>query len=239
MNILITGFEHYGNTKTNPAQIVVEDLKDNMESLRQNHIVPKNAKIHTLIVPSNFWESIHVVVAEMKRVDADVVIMLGEYTGRAVITVERIATNINDAKRYGMADNNGVQLQGPTDPDGPLAYESTLPIRAMVQKMRRAGIPADISDVGGTFCCNHLHYGVLHHVESLRKELMPRKVPIVGWIHLPMLPETAALPENLGQPSMSAGTSLHGVLAGVQAIMECHNKDDDDEDIVIPSRLQI
>ena len=33
--------------------------------------------------------------------------------------------------------------------------------------MREVGVPADISDAPGTFCCNHLMYGTLHHIEKL------------------------------------------------------------------------
>jgi pyroglutamyl-peptidase len=43
-------------------------------------------------------------------------------------------------------------------------YYATAPIRAMVLAMRRAGVPADISDTAGTFVCNHLMYGMLHHI---------------------------------------------------------------------------
>ena len=58
-------------------------------------------------------------------------VMMGQYGGRAIITVERIAQNLNDSTRYGLADNNGRFLQDQlTVPDGPAAYYSTLPIRA-------------------------------------------------------------------------------------------------------------
>lgn len=33
--------------------------------------------------------------------------------------------------------------------------------------MREVGVPADISDAPGTFCCNHLMSGTLHHIEKL------------------------------------------------------------------------
>jgi pyroglutamyl-peptidase len=99
----------------------------------------------------------------------------------------------------------------------------------MVKAMREAGIPSDISDTPGTFCCNHLMYGILHHISS-------NGLPIrAGWIHLPHLPVVAALPENLGAPSMSAETSATGVEVALRAVLE--NTQDIDEPIL--SRLQI
>ena len=72
-------------------------------------------------------------------------------------------------------------------------------------------------------------YGVLHHVAT-------RSLPIrAGWIHLPHLPSVAALPENLGAPSMSAETATRGVEVAIQAGVE-HVRDISDPS---PSRLQI
>ena len=99
----------------------------------------------------------------------------------------------------------------------------------MVLAMRHAGVPADISDTPGTLMCNHLMYGILHHVTVNR-------LPIrIGWVHLPHLPEVAACAENLGAPSMSAETSITGLKVGIQAIIE------HPEDIQAPilSRWQI
>jgi pyroglutamyl-peptidase len=156
--------------------------------------------------------------------------MLGEYGGRAMITVERLAQNVNDCARYGLADTAGKVLNGePTVPDGLVAYYSTVPIRAMVLAMRRAGIPADISDAAGTFVCNHLMYGMLHHIAS-------NDLPIrAGWIHLRHLPEVAALAHNLGAPSMSVDTAVTGVAAGIEAAL--HHRVDVTEPV--PSRLLI
>ncbi len=156
--------------------------------------------------------------------------MMGEFGGRSMITVERLAQNLNDNARYGVRDNDGTLLQDePTAPDGPVAYRATLPIRAMVRAMRDAGIPADISDTGGTFCCNHLMYGVLHHIAVERLDVR------AGWVHLPHLPAVAAMEQNLGAPSMSVETASAGLRAAIAAI--CAHPQD--SAAVIPSRLQI
>jgi len=219
--ILLTGFEAYGHTPHNPAELVARSLDGK---------VVNGSKVIARIVPNNFFECIQFVQDSIAEIEPDIVVMMGEYGGRATITVERIAQNLNDSTRYGLADNTGCALQGRmTVPDGPVAYYSTLPIRAMVKAMRKSGIPADISDTPGTFCCNHLMYGILHHIHS--KSLLIR----AGWIHLPHLPRVAALPENLGAPSMSVETSASGVETGLRAVLENHR--DIDEPIL--SWLQI
>lgn len=219
--ILLTGFEAFGKTPINPAERVARALDGKAIGA---------ALIHARIVPNVFFKAVDVVRATIDELGPEVVVMMGEYGGRAALTVERLAHNLNDSTRYRMADNEGRALQGePTAPGGPAAYYATLPIRAMVKAMRQAGIPADISDTPGTFCCNHLMYGILHHIATHQLEIR------AGWIHLPHLPVVAARPENLGAPSMSVETSVAGVEASIRAILE--HPGDIDEPIV--SRLQI
>lgn len=219
--VLLTGFEAYGYTPINPAESVARAL---------DGAVVGGVEIVSRIAPNTFFKCIDFVKAAIEEVQPELVVMMGEYGGRAMITVERLAQNLNDSTRYGLVDNTGRSLQGGlTAADGPAAYYTTLPIRAMVQAMREAGIPADISDASGTFCCNHLMYGILHY-------LAQNESPIrAGWIHLPYLPSVAALKENLGAPSMSAETSTEGVRIGIEAALT-HAVD---IDAPSTSRLQI
>jgi pyroglutamyl-peptidase len=219
--VLVTGFEAFGNTPVNPAEQVAKHL---------HGAEIEGATVASRVVPNTFFECIDAVRAAMVEVQPETVLMMGEYGGRAMLTVERIAQNLNDCARYRLRDNDGRSIQDqPTAPDGPAAYYTTLPVRAMVRAMRAAGIPADISDVAGTFCCNHLMYGILHHIAL-------NDLPIrAGWIHLPHLPEVAALEDNLGAPSMSRETAAVGVTAAIAAILS-HPVDITDP---IVSRLQI
>ncbi|PND55389.1 pyroglutamyl-peptidase I [Mycobacterium sp. ENV421] len=219
--VLVTGFGPYGSTPRNPAQLTAEAL---------DGTVIAGATVVSRIVPNTYFESIAEAVRAVDDVQPGLVVMLGEYGGRAMITVERLAQNLNDCARYGLADNAGMVLDGePTVPGGPIAYHATLPIKAMVMAMRAAGIPADISDAAGTFVCNHLMYGMLHHIAH-------HDLPIrAGWIHLPHLPEVAALGRNLGAPSMSVETAVTGVAAGIEAALR-HAVDTDEP---VESRLLI
>ncbi|MEM9634096.1 MAG: pyroglutamyl-peptidase I [Pseudomonadota bacterium] len=220
-SVLLTGFEAFGNTPVNPAEQVARQLDGE---------VIEGVKVVSRIIPNTFFVCIDTVREALSETSAGAAVMMGEYGGRATITVERIAQNFNDSTRYGLKDNAGVSLQGqPTAPDGPLAYQSTLPIRAMVKAMRDGGIPADISDAAGTFCCNHLFYGILHHLAVIKSKVR------AGWVHLPHLPEVAAMEENLGAPSMSVETAANGVRLAIAEVI----KHPQDIDLPISGRLQI
>lgn len=219
--VLLTGFEAFGKTPINPAEQVAKALS---QKVFDNH------KIISIIVPNTFFKSIDVVKEAIKKYSPEIVIMLGEYGGRSMITVERVCGNFNDSARYGLKDNEGKVLQGePTVVGGPTAYYSNLPLRAMVKAMREAGIPADVSDTPGTNVCNHLMYGILHFITT-------NNLPVrAGWVHLPFLPSTAALEENLGAPSMSKETAVRGVSTAIKATIR-HLIDIQE---TIPSRWQI
>lgn len=204
--VLVTGFGPYGNTPTNPAQLVAEALDGSRIG---------GSDVVSRIVPCVFFEAIDAAARAVQEVQPDLVVMMGEFGGRAMLTVERIAQNFDDASRYGLADNAGKAPVGERIvPDGPAAHYATLPIRAMVRAIRDAGIPADISDAPGTLVCNHLMYGVLHHIAV-------NALPIrAGWIHLPALPSVAALEANLGMPSMTVETARRGVEVAIGAALE-------------------
>ncbi|VEG92138.1 pyroglutamyl-peptidase I [Legionella spiritensis] len=204
--LLLTGFEPYGTTPVNPAEQVARTLHGEVIS---------NIEVISTIVPNTFFKSIDHVKKLIREQNVDYVLMMGEYTGRAMVTFERFAHRIIDSSRYQLSDNEGVSFDNQeTVEDGPVAYQSNLPLKAMVETLRRNAIPADISDTAGTFVCNHLFYGILH-------EIVVNNMPIkAGWAHLPMLPGTAALQENLGMPSMSVETSAAAIRFAIQAIAE-------------------
>lgn len=219
--VLVTGFEPYGNTPTNPAQLTAERI-DGWTS-GATEVVGR-------VAPSMWFRCIDSVVAAIDEVAPDIVIMMGEFPGRAMITVERIAQNLNDSARYDVADNDGLVLEDEwTVAGGPAAVYSSLPIRAMVTAMRQAGVPSDISDAPGTLMCNHLMYGVLQRIDE-------RQLPVrAGWVHLPALPEVAARDENLGMPSMSVETAVAGLQRSIDAAV-AHQTD---VHTAVHSRLQI
>ena len=120
----------------------------------------------------------------MENDQPDAVINVGQAGGRACVTVEKVAINLADA---GIPDNAGDSPQDePLEEDGPDAYFSTLPVRAMVENVKSHGLPCEISYSAGTYVCNSVMYRVLH--------LAARSYPNMkaGFIHVPYSSEQVA-----------------------------------------------
>jgi pyroglutamyl-peptidase len=123
------------------------------------------------------------------------------------MSVERVAINIDDAR---IADNAGGQPIDESIREGAeAAYFCTLPVKAMVAAMTEAGFPAEVSNSAGTFVCNHLIYGVLHHIAA--RGLKVR----AGFMHVPYAEaQVLSLP---GMPAMALASMVEGAKAAIMA----------------------
>ena len=200
MKLLLTAFDPFGGESINPAEDAVKLIPSDLYGL----------DIVKVIVPTVFGAAIDTVCSAIDRENPDVVFCIGQAGGRERITPERVAINVNDAR---IPDNAGnAPVDAPIFPDGPAAYFSTLPIKAMVEKINSAGIPAAVSNTAGTFVCNHLMYGVLYTLD--------RRFPGVkgGFMHVPY--ETAQVADKPGTPSMSLEDIVRGIELAIGAIAE-------------------
>ncbi|MGB8954247.1 MAG: pyroglutamyl-peptidase I, partial [Tumebacillaceae bacterium] len=164
----------------------------------------------TAEVPTVFHRSIAVLEQLLDTVRPDVVICVGQAGGRPDVTVERVAINVDDARIPDNARNQPIDA--PIVEGGPVAYWSSLPIKAIVQNMRQAGVPASVSQTAGTFLCNHLFYGLMHLIAD--KHLAVRG----GFIHIPYLPEQTV--RRPGQPSMNIADIVRGLEVAVRTSVE-------------------
>lgn len=204
MKILVTGFDPFGGEKINPSIEAVKKLPDSIAG----------AEIIKLEIPTVIGKSIEKIREKLEEVHPDAVLSIGQAGGRADISVERIGINCDDCR---IKDNEGNQ---PTDEkiikDGPDAYFSTLPIKAMVKNIQDGGVPASVSNTAGTFICNHVLYGVAHIQATKHNEMR------TGFIHIPFLPEQVVDKKNM--PSMALDTIVKGLTLAIEAIV--NNKDD-------------
>lgn len=175
--ILLTGFEHFGKYDVNPSKLVVKRLSGVGEAELPG------VEIHVAILPVSFRRAGEVLRSLLDELKPDIYIGLGLWAGVSYVTVERVAINVMDAR---IPDNDGYQpIDEPIDPMGSLAYSTTLPKKAIVRRLREAGIPAAISNSAGTYICNYVLYLALHHSA---KHGYPRRT---SFMHLPLLPEQA------------------------------------------------
>ena len=167
MKILVTGFDPFGGESVNPAYEAVKLLPD----------VIGGAEIFKLEIPTVFSKSGPAVEEGIRKYQPDVVICVGQAGGRASISVEKVAINFVDAR---IPDNNGEQpLDEPLQADGPAAYFATLPVKAMVQHVKEAGLPCYLSFTAGTYVCNSIMYNVLYMCEKRYPGIR------AGFIHVP------------------------------------------------------
>jgi pyroglutamyl-peptidase len=192
--ILVTGFEPFGGDSINPSGEVARAL--------QGRAID-NAPVIGLVLPCIFGASIDALRAAVDAHRPQLVLALGLAAGREGFTPERVAINRDDAR---IADNAGMQpIDRPVVADGPAAYFSTLPIKAMVAALHAAGCPAAVSNSAGTFVCNHLFYGLMH---ALRRRRGVRG----GFMHLCALP-------GLAEPSLPLAALIDGVATALAAAM--------------------
>jgi len=178
--VLVTGFEPFGGDTVNPSAEIARQL--------HGTVIAGHAVTGALL-PCVFGAAQKELRRLLDRVRPGLVLCLGQAGGRAEITPERVAINVDDAR---IPDNAGRQpVDRPVVRGGPAAYWSTLPIKAIVAELRARDIPAAVSQTAGTYLCNHVFYGLQH---ALRRRTGVRG----GFIHVPWLPEQAPR----GQPSL-------------------------------------
>jgi pyroglutamyl-peptidase len=202
MKALVTGFEPFGGETVNPALAALERLKPALGTLT----------VVTRRIPTAFGRALDVLAHALDETRPDIVLAVGQAGGRAALSLERVAINLDDAA---IADNDGGRpIDEPVVAGGPAAYFATLPIKAAVQALRAAGLPAIVSNTAGTFVCNHLFYGLMHQA-ALRGNTLRG-----GFLHIPYLPEQAA--RHAGAPSMAIEHIVQGIEIILAASAACN-----------------
>lgn len=204
--ILLTGFEPFGGQRLNPSWEVARAL---------DGAVIGAARVQSLQLPCTFEASLQVLHGALQRLQPDVVLALGQAEGRADVSIERVAINVQDAR---IADNTGAQpVDLPVVDGAPAAYFSTLPIKRLVQALRSAGLPASVSQTAGTFVCNHVFYGLQHALAGRGARS--------GFVHLPLLPEQAAVWPGATPPSLALALQVAAIRCVLQTLLDHEGAD--------------
>jgi pyroglutamyl-peptidase len=201
--VLLTGFAPFGGETVNPSWQAVSALDG--ASIAGHRIVAR-------LLPVEFGASLAALRDAIGEVSPAIVLCVGQAGGRAQLSIERVAINVDDAR---VPDNaNGQPIDTPIVAGGPAAYFATLPIKAMLADLRTAGIPAAISQTAGTYVCNHVFYGLMH-------ALLDKPDIRGGFIHIPYAPEQAARhPEAPSMPVETVITALRLALRTALTTLE-------------------
>lgn len=173
--ILVTGFEPFGGDRLNPSREVARELDG------------RRVAGHAIVgrcLPCAFGAALPALQALIDDVRPGIVIALGLAGGRGAVSIERVAINLIDAR---IADNAGEQpIDLPVIAGAPAAYFASVPVKAIHTGLREAGIASEVSHSAGTFVCNQVFFALMHRLRAFPQARG-------GFIHLPPLPEHAAL----------------------------------------------
>lgn len=200
--LLLTAFEPFGGEGLNPS----------LETARRMEKIDfPGTLVRVAELPVDRYRAVSTALELIRAGRPDIVIMLGEAGARYRVNPERVAINIDD---FRIPDNAGNQPKDePIIEGGPAGYFSTLPIRAIVDRINKAHIPAAISNSAGAHLCNRLFYSVMHaiSVEGLSTK--------AGFIHVPYLHEQA-IGKYPDVPSMSRESLIEAMRIAIEVSLE-------------------
>ena len=192
--VLLTGFEPFGGESVNPSWQIAAAL-DGWHC--EGH------GVRAVRLSCVFGQALAELDAAIAAHAPALVVCLGQAGGRAEISIERVAINVDDAR---IPDNLGGQpIDAAIHADGPAAYFSTLPIKAIARDVRAAGIAAAVSNSAGTFVCNHVFYALMHRLATVPALARTRG----GFVHVPYTPEQVAGRPEL--PAMPLAAQVEGI----------------------------
>ena len=201
MKILLTGFEPFGGESINPA---FEILKLLPESIGGAQLIKRE-------IPVSFEESLVAIEKIIAEETPDVVLSLGQSGGAFGLRVERVGLNLRESEK---ADNYGHRPSNEKiHDDGEVAYYASLPVKAMVKRLREGNVPAFVSYSAGTYVCNNVLYGLLYLNETKYSGRMK-----CGFIHVPYFSQQ--IMEKRNTFYMAPEEMKRGIELAVNAILE-------------------
>ena len=110
--VLVTGFEPFGGANVNASQQLVEALAAEP---------PPEVELATAVLPVIWRRAGEELVRLLESEQPELVVCFGQADGRAHLEIERFALNLDDG-----TDEADEQRRAEIDPDGPVAYRSSL-----------------------------------------------------------------------------------------------------------------
>ena len=196
MRVLLTGFEPFGGSDVNPSGLAVTLLSERgIEGI----------DLDIAILPVTWSGAIPQLTERFESLQPDAVVMSGQ-SGRSHVALEKVGVNLRNGK-----DNEGAEARGqPVVPGGPPAYFSTADLGPLAENLAKDGLPARVSYTAGTFLCNAVLYGLLHHMAERDLE-----IPAL-FVHVPMLPLQASRHQGRDVPP---SMSLEDTTAALQRVV--------------------
>jgi pyroglutamyl-peptidase len=195
MRILVTGFEPFGGDTLNPSAEAARSLPRRVGDVR---VIPA-------VLPVVYYASLAMLRRMIALERPDAVLCMGLAGGRVRLSFETRAVNLNNAR---IPDNDGRQPQDEEiHAGGAPSLPPTLPLRAITRRLKRCGLPVELSPSAGTFLCNHVFYGLMDHVHREEPSLR------AGFMHVPWMAEQSV--SHPGAPVMELETLVRGICESI------------------------
>ena len=173
-SILVTGFEPFLKEIVNPSGEILRSL-------------PVSPEVETLILPVSYERSWRALQSHLENRSYEFILMLGQAGGRAQISLEKVALNLQDSAT---ADEDGMlRLDQKISVEGPKAIISSLPLREWASLLLSKQRPVNVSHSAGAFVCNSLYY-------QLSEKFFDSEQTRVLFVHVPYLSEQVQEKEN-------------------------------------------
>ncbi len=198
--ILVAGYGAWAKALNNPAAQVARSLGARAWS---------GVEVITHVMPVDSAALADEVDLLLEQHKPDAWVGLG-VSSAPIIQTEMIGINWCD---FDVPDTSGKKIKTSAIlADGPAAYNATLPNTAIVDAIKDAGIPAEVSFHAGTHLCNQMLYTTAHKIKE--SGLSTR----TGFIHLPQSPANIA--QNLRPGARNASMCLDMTLEAVSVAVE-------------------
>lgn len=191
--VLLTAFEPYDRWKANSSWLTLVQLTQDL---------PTAPAITTRLYPADF-AAVRQRLQEDLKANYDFALHLGQAPGSSRLQLEAVAINI------GGASSQTPDQFRPLVENGPVGYQSPLPVADWSLKLRRQGIPTQVSYHCGTYLCNAVLYLSCHLAHEMGLKTQS------AFVHVP-LDTTQAAAETQPLASLPVATTA----AAVRSILE-------------------
>ena len=143
MKLLITGFEPFGGEELNPSFEAIKTLSERHEKR---------------LLPVSYKRAAKRLQEEIRSIQPDALLCVGQAGGRSAVTLERFALNAMYAE---LPDCDGECPHGsPVEKGAPCALETPFPVETLAARIDRE-IRCKPSYHAGTYVCNATYYTAL------------------------------------------------------------------------------
>lgn len=202
MKILVTGFEPF------------RDLQDSNASWEAVRLLPDRigeAAVVKACLPVAFGRAEEAIQELLAGHQPDIYLAAGQSGRISALEFERIGVNVDCVPE---GDNDGeIRVDTPIVAGGPDGFFSNLPVRAMMEASRAAGVPAVLSGTAGSHLCNHTLYYARHLGATQYPGLRS------GFVHVPFAPGQCLTPAYGGKPMMPSDVAARGIAAALEAAL--------------------